>query len=122
MEFFLVLACVAAGFYAAVACARDVIRRKPDSATGVVLGSIDDRVLAGGIATGVAATLCQELTKDSWLGWSWGTPIMNAMASTAPSAPPMVVLLMAILLLAVITLSPLMATMMVPAPALAGSC
>lgn len=118
MEYFLLVACVGAGVVAAAAWARSVVRRKPTSATGVVLSCVDDRALAGGIVAGLAIAICQELAQNSWFGWSWGTPIMDAARQEAASSTT-VALLVGIPLLVLIVFSPLVVAVIFPAPALA---
>lgn len=118
MVFFLLVACVGAGVVAAVAWARSVVRRKPTSATGVVLSCVDDRTLAGGIVAGLVIAISEELTQNSWLGWSWGTQIMDAARHGAASSTA-VALVVGVLVLVLVAVSPLVVAVVVPAPALA---
>lgn len=121
MIFFVLVATVAGGVLSAVAWVRYITHRHPTSSTGVVLSSIDDRALAGGIAAGLGMTACDALTSGTWLGWSWGDPITDSTLRGAQSSPAVVEWTVAIVLLAAITLAPLLVAVVIPVIALAAT-
>jgi hypothetical protein len=105
---------------AAMSWGRHVIRCKPHTPAGVVLSSVDDRVLAGGGAAGVMFTIVTMVTDGTWLGWSWTAIILDGAASAANWSPVLGWIILLPLFLFDILL-PLVVMMAFPTPMLAMS-